>query len=90
MARKSVIDFGSETWKALVEKYETRLDDLRKRNDGDLSDIQTAKLRGRIHEIREFLALAKAPEQVADEDQNPLRCCKYGPPLRGLLFGRTT
>lgn len=71
MARKSVIDFGSETWKALVEKYETRLDDLRKRNDGDLSDIQTAKLRGRIHEIREFLALAKAPEQVADEDQNP-------------------
>lgn len=71
MARKSVIDFGSETWKALVDKYETRLDDLRKRNDGDLSDIQTAKLRGRIHEIREFLALAKAPEQVADEDQNP-------------------
>ena len=32
-----------------------------RKNDGDLSEsTQTAKLRGRINEIREFLALAKA------------------------------
>lgn len=69
MARKSVIDYGSETWKALVDHYEARLIDLRKRNDGDLSETQTAKLRGRINEIREFLALATpAPEHGANED----------------------
>jgi len=66
--RKFEPDFTSDTWKALVARYESRLDDLRMRNDGDLSETQTAKLRGRINEIREFLALAKAPEQVADEE----------------------
>ena len=66
--RKFEPDFTSDTWKALVARYESRLEDLRRRNDGDLNDVQTAKLRGRINEIREFLALAKAPEQVADED----------------------
>ena len=66
--RKFEPDFTSDTWKALVARYESRLEDLRRRNDGDLNDVQTAKLRGRINEIREFLALAKAPEQIADED----------------------
>ena len=66
--RKFELDFTSDTWKALVILYESRLEDLRRRNDGDLNETQTAKLRGRINEIREFLALAKAPEQVADEE----------------------
>lgn len=66
--RKFEPDFTSDTWKALAARYESRLEDLRRRNDGDLNEIQTAKLRGRINEIREFLALAKAPEQVANEE----------------------
>jgi len=66
--RKFEPDFTSDTWKALVIRYESRLEDLRRKNDGDLNEIQTAKLRGRINEIRELLALAKAPEQVANEE----------------------
>lgn len=66
--RKFEPDFTSDTWKALVIRYKSRLESLRRKNDGDLNEVQTAKLRGRINEIREFLALAKAPEQVADEE----------------------
>ena len=66
--RKFEPDFTSDTWKALVIRYESRLEDLRRKNDGDLNEIQTAKIRGRINEIREFLALAKDPEQVANEE----------------------
>ena len=62
------IDFRSETWKALAELANTRLDDARKKNDGQLDATQTAYLRGRIAELKQLLTLPKAgPAQVADE-----------------------
>lgn len=60
------IDFASLTWKAIVERAEQRLDTLRARNDGELDPIATAKLRGRIQELKELLAL-QAPAHATDE-----------------------
>lgn len=68
MANKYVIDFQSETWRAIEDRANLRLEELRKRNDGDLSAEQTAKVRGRIAELKDLLTLAQpAPALVADE-----------------------
>lgn len=65
---KPEIDRSSDTWKAVKGRAEQRLEACRKRNDGALGVESTAYLRGRIAELKEFLALDNpAPEQVADE-----------------------
>lgn len=43
---KPEIDFASATWRALVEIVESRIDELRRKNDGDLSIERTSHLRG--------------------------------------------
>jgi hypothetical protein len=41
-----------------VEKWASqKIESCRNQNDGDLSDIETAKLRGRIAVLKELLAL---------------------------------
>ena len=57
----------SALWKKLEEYLEEKLSIYRSRNDGDLSEIETARLRGRISMVKEFLALSEAPEHIADE-----------------------
>lgn len=55
-------------WLKLKARTEERLAMLRSRNDGNLTFEETLKLRGRIAELKEFLALENpAPEQVADD-----------------------
>lgn len=44
-------------WQAIRKEYEAKLVMLRKQNDADKSDIETAKLRGKIIEIKELLRL---------------------------------
>ena len=62
------IDFRSETWRALEERCNKRLEEMRRKNDGQLSAEQTAHLRGRIAEVKELLTLVNpAPAQMADE-----------------------
>ena len=62
------IDYRSETWKALEERASNKLDSLRRKNDGQLDDLATAHLRGRIAELKDLLTLAKpAPAQEAGE-----------------------
>ena len=52
----------------IEDRANSRLEELRKRNDGDLSAEQTAKIRGRIAELKDLLTLAQpAPALVADE-----------------------
>lgn len=63
----SEIDFGGSTWKAIENRISMRLDYFRRQNDGYLSDTATATLRGRIAELKDFLALAKDPDKVTDE-----------------------
>lgn len=47
----------SPLWRLLMKHWGDRLDSLRKQNDGDKSDIETARLRGQIAAIKADLAL---------------------------------
>ena len=61
-------DKHSAAWKRLREHYEARLAKLRIDNDGDLDPTQTAKLRGKIAEIKLLLGLDKEPPNVPNEN----------------------
>ena len=63
----SEIDFQSTTWKAMENRISMRLAYFRRQNDGFLSEAATATIRGRIAELKDFLALAKDPDKVTDE-----------------------
>ena len=45
-------DIHSSLWLKLVKHWNDRIDDLRKMNETDKTEIETAKLRGRIAEVR--------------------------------------
>lgn len=49
----------SPTWINLSKHLESRLEQMRKRLEGDLDQMQTASLRGQIKEIRRILSLAE-------------------------------
>ena len=57
----------SPLWHKLKEHYESRLARLREENDGPLDDVETAKLRGKIAEVRSLLKLESAA--IAPDDQ---------------------
>lgn len=61
-------DIETALWRKLEEYIEQRMDVLRKTNDGDLDALQTARLRGRIAELKNLLALSKdePAQEVAD------------------------
>lgn len=59
----------SELSLTLREIIVDRIVNLRTRNDGDLSDVQTARLRGQINEQKWFLELL-SPTNTADGHQN--------------------
>lgn len=54
-----VSDRQSVTWARLSSYCDDRLATLRAQNDADMSEVETAKLRGRIAEVKAMLALAK-------------------------------
>lgn len=62
-------ELHSPLWMKIEAKLKERLSILRARNDGDLNEIETARLRGRIDAVKELLALSEtvAPADVADE-----------------------
>ena len=45
-------DIHSSLWLKLVKHWEARIDYLRKINESDRPETETAKLRGRIAELR--------------------------------------
>lgn len=47
----------NQLWQELRKEYERKLAIARKTNDSHKSDVDTAALRGRITEIKEFLRL---------------------------------
>lgn len=55
------IELQSAVWQKLKAHMEQRLDECRRRNDGDLNEIETARLRGRIACLREFLSIGAEP-----------------------------
>ncbi len=52
------IEVKSAIWQKISRYAKGRIDTLRKRNDGDLSEQETAKLRGKIAAFKELLDLA--------------------------------
>lgn len=61
-------DRQSPTWRKLKNYCETRLTELRARNDSDLDALATAKLRGEIKATANLLALGdQDPTMEADE-----------------------
>lgn len=58
------MEHQSALWQKLDTHLHERLQALRSRNDGDLAPEETQKLRGRIAQIKEILALAREPVRV--------------------------
>lgn len=54
------IEKRSALWLKMSEHYTSRLAELRLLNDGEKNEAETAKLRGRIAEVKQLLALAEA------------------------------
>lgn len=55
----------SALWARLRKHMSERLEGLRAQNDHHQPESQTAGLRGKIAEVKEFLALEGAPEEGA-------------------------
>jgi hypothetical protein len=64
----NALDLQSPTWMKLKKHLELKLEALRKTNDGDLDEEKTAKLRGRIAEVRAFLAIGDAKPPLIAPD----------------------
>jgi len=61
-------EIASATWSRIRTHLTEHLADLRAKNDANLSPEETARMRGRIFEIKQFLALEQpAPELVVNE-----------------------
>lgn len=60
-------DKQSATWTKLREYIEGEIDILRQRNDADCDAVATAKLRGRIFELKRILSLATSDERVIEQ-----------------------
>ncbi|OGT57521.1 MAG: hypothetical protein A3E01_08255 [Gammaproteobacteria bacterium RIFCSPHIGHO2_12_FULL_63_22] len=63
-------DLQTAVWKKITAHLEQRIQALRERNDKELDDTKTAKLRGRIAEVKELMALDQpAPSVDADDTE---------------------
>ncbi len=58
---------NSAPWQKVKAELESRLDLFRRKNDSNLDAEQTAKLRGRIAEIKNLLALGEPPPPEAND-----------------------
>lgn len=63
------LESQSAVWLKLKEHIESRLSQLRMQNDGDLSDIETARLRGRVAMCKELLALEPSEQAEVEQDE---------------------
>lgn len=61
-------DRASALWLKLRAHMADRLETLRAMNDGELEPIATAKLRGRIAEVKNLLALDEDDEGTAQPE----------------------
>ena len=57
-------DRNSAFGQKLAVYCEQRLFTLRSQNDNDLSEVETSKIRGRIHEIKIFMSLGKEVPKI--------------------------
>ncbi len=58
------VERNSVLWERLSAHYRMRLESLRAKNDADLPEAETAKVRGRIAEAKAFLALGEEKPEI--------------------------
>jgi hypothetical protein len=63
------IERQSAVWLKLKKQLEARLAMLRMKNDSDLSPHRTARLRGRIEEVKALLSLGTDKPNLPDENE---------------------
>lgn len=62
------IEKQSALWRKIEAHLLSRLALMRQRNDGNLDPTETAKVRGRITELKDLIALGEpSPVDIADE-----------------------
>jgi hypothetical protein len=61
-------ELQSSTWVKLRDHLQERLTALRCQNDGDLDEMATARLRGRVACLKEILALGTPGPKQAEAD----------------------
>jgi hypothetical protein len=61
-------ELRTSTWRRLEEHLNARLASLRAQNDNDLDEAKTAKLRGRIAEVINLLALGSSQDPAMEAD----------------------
>ena len=52
---------GQPLWAKINKHLEDRLDTLRRQNDGDLTEVETARLRGCIQEVKALMGADEDP-----------------------------
>lgn len=62
------IESNSALWLKIKAHYEARLQTLREQNDADRDPDKTAKLRGRIAEVKALLGLDAPPPAAEKND----------------------
>ena len=71
--RLTVSERDSSLWHTLTKYAEDRIQQLRLRNDGPHDAIVTADMRGRIQELKAFLALGQHDSPQSQTDTDPSR-----------------
>ncbi len=72
MAKLTRSDLNSDTWKRVVEHVDARRAELRGQLEQDVDHDVSTKLRGRLAELNQLLALAKpAPAPAARPGFDP-------------------
>lgn len=54
-------------WLKLEAYFKEQLESLRCQNDGDLSELDTSRIRGKLSLLKQIIALAEKPEQLQAE-----------------------
>lgn len=60
-------DINSQTWKRIKDHVEQRIEMLRRKNDSNLDEIETAKIRGQIAELKFIAELDKPAPQLGED-----------------------
>lgn len=68
MKTLTALERQSALWQTLKPRLEQRLEMLRRKNDRPLSDDDTARLRGRIEEVKYILSLGTDTPSIESEE----------------------
>jgi hypothetical protein len=64
----SPTELQSSSWIKIKTYLNIRVEDLRKKNDGDFNEIDTSRMRGRIAEIKNMLAAVEPPPALESDE----------------------